>query len=155
MDHFEPQFLLGITATPKRMDGDDVFSLFDQNVPYELRLREAIVNQLVVPFHYYGICDELIEYGIRETMKGTWIINGVVYAFVTVIKNDGTKEGQKYVDGYIDRNTFQWETIANVTPKELAALKASERMEIFVRKVDNEDGIQLPFTYIGSGKWNT
>ena len=88
----------------------------------------------------------------KDIMKGTRIENDVVYAYVTVIKNDGTKEGLKYVDGYIDRNTFQWETIANVSEKELAALKASKRMEIFVRKVDNEDGIQLPFTYIGSGK---
>lgn len=65
--YFEPEFLLGITATPERMDGDDVFSLFDQNVPYELRLRDAIINGLVVPFHYYGIRDELIEYGVKET----------------------------------------------------------------------------------------
>jgi superfamily II DNA or RNA helicase len=48
IDYFQPQFLLGITATPERMDGEDVFSLFDQNVPYELRLRDAIVNRLVV-----------------------------------------------------------------------------------------------------------
>ena len=88
----------------------------------------------------------------KDIMKGTRIEGDVVYAYVTVVKNDGTKEGLKYVDGYIDRNTFQWETIANVSEKELAALKASKRMEIFVRKVDNEDGIQLPFTYIGSGK---
>lgn len=67
LKYFEPQFLLGITATPERMDGDDVFSLFDQNVPYELRLRDAIMNGLVVPFKYYGIRDELIEYGIAET----------------------------------------------------------------------------------------
>lgn len=67
IDYFEPQFLLGITATPERMDGEDVFSLFDQNVPYELRLRDAIINNLVVPFKYYGIRDELIEYGIKET----------------------------------------------------------------------------------------
>lgn len=65
--YFEPQFLLGITATPERMDGNDVFSLFDQNVPYELRLRDAIMNGLVVPFKYYGIRDELIEYGIVDT----------------------------------------------------------------------------------------
>jgi superfamily II DNA or RNA helicase len=65
--YFEPQFLLGITATPERMDGEDVFSLFDQNVPYELRLRDAIINGLVVPFKYYGIRDELIEYGLKET----------------------------------------------------------------------------------------
>ena len=67
IDYFEPQFLLGITATPERMDGEDVFSLFDQNVPYELRLRDAIINGLVVPFKYYGIRDELIEYGITQT----------------------------------------------------------------------------------------
>ena len=65
--YFEPQFLLGITATPERMDGEDVFSLFDQNIPYELRLRDAIINGLVVPFKYYGIRDDLIEYGIKET----------------------------------------------------------------------------------------
>lgn len=67
INYFEPQFLLGITATPERMDGEDVFSLFDQNVPYELRLRDAIINGLVVPFKYYGIRDDLIEYGIKET----------------------------------------------------------------------------------------
>ncbi len=67
LDYFDPQFLLGITATPERMDGDDVFSLFDQNVPYELRLRDAITNGLVVPFKYYGIRDELVEYGIKAT----------------------------------------------------------------------------------------
>ena len=67
LNHFHPQFLLGITATPERMDGDDVFSLFDENVPYELRLRDAIINNLVVPFHYFGIRDELIEYGITAT----------------------------------------------------------------------------------------
>lgn len=67
LNYFEPQFLLGITATPERMDGEDVFSLFDQNVPYELRLRDAIINGLVVPFKYYGIRDELIEYGLNET----------------------------------------------------------------------------------------
>jgi superfamily II DNA or RNA helicase len=88
----------------------------------------------------------------KDIMKGTRIEKDVVFAYVTVIKSDGTKEGLKYVDGYIDRKTFQWETIANVSEKELAALKASSRIEIFVRKVDNEDGIQLPFTYIGSGK---
>ena len=67
LKYFQPQFLLGITATPERMDREDVFSLFDQNVPYELRLRDAIINGLVVPFKYYGIRDELIEYGITAT----------------------------------------------------------------------------------------
>ena len=46
------------------MDNQDVFELFDKNVPYELRLRDAIVNDLVVPFKYYGIRDSLVDYGL-------------------------------------------------------------------------------------------
>lgn len=48
------------------MDGNDIFGIFDQNVPFELRLRDAIINKLVVPFKYYGIRDELIEYRYQE-----------------------------------------------------------------------------------------
>ena len=73
IEYFQPEFLLGITATPERMDGADVFELFDQNVPYELRLRDAIINDLVVPFHYYGIRDDLIEYGISETKSHKFV----------------------------------------------------------------------------------
>ncbi|MCR4612134.1 MAG: DUF3427 domain-containing protein [Lachnospiraceae bacterium] len=62
--YFEPEFLLGLTATPERMDNQDVFELFDHNVPYELRLRDAIANDLVVPFKYYGIRDKLVDYGM-------------------------------------------------------------------------------------------
>lgn len=64
ISYFEPEFLLGLTATPERMDNQDVFELFDQDVPYELRLRDAIINDLVVPFHYYGIRDTLVNYGL-------------------------------------------------------------------------------------------
>ena len=87
----------------------------------------------------------------KDIMLGTKIYDGIVYAYVTVIKGNSTKEDLKYADGYIDSNTFQWETVANVKEKELNDLKTSKRIEIFVRKVDNEDGIQLPFTYIGTG----
>ena len=87
----------------------------------------------------------------KDIMVGTKIYDGIVYAYVTVIKGSSTKDDLKYVDGYIDENTFQWETVANVRDRELNALKNSRKMQIFVRKVDNEDGIQLPFTYIGSG----
>lgn len=62
--YFEPEFLLGLTATPERMDNQDVFELFDHNVPFELRLRDAIANDLVVPFKYYGIRDTMVAYGL-------------------------------------------------------------------------------------------
>lgn len=67
-DYFEPEFILGLTATPERMDNKNVFELFDQNVPFELRLRDAINNDLVVPFHYYGIRDQLVDYSSKDKM---------------------------------------------------------------------------------------
>ena len=66
ISYFTPEFLLGLTATPERMDNQDVFELFDENIPYELRLRDAIINNLVVPFHYYGIRDTLVNYNFNE-----------------------------------------------------------------------------------------
>lgn len=69
LNYFNPEFLLGLTATPERMDNQDIFELFEQNVPFELRLRDAINNDLVVPFHYYGIRDDLINYGEDDKNK--------------------------------------------------------------------------------------
>ena len=88
----------------------------------------------------------------NNIMRGTQIFDGVVYAYVTVIKDKHTLENLMYEDGYIDPDTFQWETVTNVSETELYSLKNSKKIHIFVRKVKNEDGIQLPFTYIGSGK---
>lgn len=67
IDYFEPEFLLGLTATENRMDNQDVVELFGNNIPYELRLRDAIINDLIVPFHYYGIRDELVNYGLTDS----------------------------------------------------------------------------------------
>jgi len=87
----------------------------------------------------------------KDIMKGTKNYDGVVYAYVTVIKGSGTKDNLKYADGYIDPSTFQWETETNIKEENLRNLKNSKRIHIFVRKVESEDGITLPFTYIGSG----
>lgn len=55
LDHFQPQFLLGLTATPERTDGFNIFELFDYNVPFEIRLQDALRSKMLVQFHYYGI----------------------------------------------------------------------------------------------------
>lgn len=95
---------------------------------------------------------ELLQKDPDDIQLGTNVYDGVAYAYVTIHKASSTKENLKYVDGYIDSRTFQWETVAHITDKELASLKNSSEMHLFVRKTDSEDGIQLPFTYIGSGK---
>ncbi|WP_127586126.1 DEAD/DEAH box helicase family protein [Paenibacillus koleovorans] len=58
IQHFKPQFLLGITATPDRLDGKDVYGLCDGNVAYQIRFMEAIRRQWLAPFHYFGVYDE-------------------------------------------------------------------------------------------------
>lgn len=57
IDWFQPDFLLGLTATPERTDDFNVFDLFDYNVPYEIRLQAALEAEMLVPFHYYGVTD--------------------------------------------------------------------------------------------------
>lgn len=57
IDYFEPSFLLGLTATPERTDGFDIFSMFHNNIAYEIRLQKALEENLLCPFHYYGISD--------------------------------------------------------------------------------------------------
>lgn len=61
IDHFKPKFLLGMTATPERTDGNDIFKLFDHNIAYEIRLHRAMEEEMLSSFHYYGVTDLLIE----------------------------------------------------------------------------------------------
>ncbi|MDD3009514.1 MAG: DEAD/DEAH box helicase [Arcobacter sp.] len=57
LDYFKPKFLLGLTATSNRMDGNSIYEIFDENIALDIRLNEALENNLIVPFHYYGISD--------------------------------------------------------------------------------------------------
>lgn len=61
MEYFEPKFLLGMTATPERTDGYDIFKAFDYNIAYEIRLQQALEEEMLSPFHYYGITDITLD----------------------------------------------------------------------------------------------
>jgi len=61
LDYFEPKFLLGMTATPERTDGNDIFQLFDHNIAYEIRLNRAMEEEMLSTFHYYGVTDLIID----------------------------------------------------------------------------------------------
>ncbi len=71
INYFKPQFLLGLTATPERMDGKNIYEICDYNVPYEISMKEAINKGMLVPFHYYGIYDE-IDYSGLHLVKGRY-----------------------------------------------------------------------------------
>ena len=57
MDYFNPEFWLGMTASPERTDDFDVFQLFNHNIAYEIRLQQAMEEDLLCPFHYFGITE--------------------------------------------------------------------------------------------------
>ena len=61
LNYFEPKFLLGMTATPERTDGNDIFKLFDHNIAYEIRLNKAMEEEMLSSFHYYGVSDLVID----------------------------------------------------------------------------------------------
>ncbi len=70
LEHFQPRFLLGLTATPERMDGRDVLRLCDYNIAYEARVFEAIDQGWLVPFQYFAVHDPTDYSQIRWTGIG-------------------------------------------------------------------------------------
>lgn len=57
MNYFTPRFWMGMTASPDRTDGYDIYGLFNHNIAYEIRLQQAMEEKLLCPFHYFGITD--------------------------------------------------------------------------------------------------
>ncbi|AFL75925.1 DUF3427 domain-containing protein [Thiocystis violascens] len=58
-DHLQPEMLLGLTATPERMDGSSILPDFDDQPAAEIRLPEALEEKLLCPFHYFGVSDSI------------------------------------------------------------------------------------------------
>ena len=61
LNYFKPKFLLGMSATPERTDGYDIYKTFDYNIAYEIRLGRALEEQMLSPFHYYGVSELVID----------------------------------------------------------------------------------------------
>ena len=70
LEHFTPKFLLGMTATPERMDKQNIYEIFDYHLAYEIRLKDALNEQMLAPFHYVGVEDYTVnDEVITETSK--------------------------------------------------------------------------------------
>lgn len=61
MEYFKPELWLGMTASPERTDSYDVYQVFDHNIAYEIRLQQALEENLLCPFHYFGITDLQVD----------------------------------------------------------------------------------------------
>lgn len=74
LDRFKPKILLGLTATPERMDGEDITKDFDGKISAEIRLDDALNNRLLAPFHYYGITDS-VDLNTVTWRSGRYVIS--------------------------------------------------------------------------------
>ena len=70
LNHFKPKILLGLTATPERMDGKNVLDYFNGRIASEIRLPKAIERKLLCPFQYFGVSDDVDLSNIRWTRGG-------------------------------------------------------------------------------------
>ncbi len=61
VEFFTPKFLLGLTATTNRTDGESIYEVFDENIACDIRLNDALEHKLVTPFHYFGINDISVD----------------------------------------------------------------------------------------------
>jgi superfamily II DNA or RNA helicase/HKD family nuclease len=81
IDHFRPLFLLGMTATPDRLDGGDIYVLCDNNVAFQMDFIEAIKRGFLVPFRYQGVYDDL-DYSKIRYVNGRYDQDQLEQAYV-------------------------------------------------------------------------
>jgi superfamily II DNA or RNA helicase len=99
LDYYKPKIMLGLTATPERMDGRDILTFFDNHISAEIRLPEAIDKKLLSPFQYFGITDNIDLKNVK------WIRGGYDKNQLSQIYSDGNKSSTKRVSCIVDALT--------------------------------------------------
>lgn len=97
IDYFKPTFFMGMTATPERTDDFKIYELFDYNIAYEIRLQEALEEDMLCPFHYFGVTD--FEY------------DGKLIDDTTLLSNLVTDERVNHIIEKIDYYGFSGEKV--------------------------------------------
>ncbi|MCD8372845.1 MAG: DUF3427 domain-containing protein, partial [Clostridia bacterium] len=82
---------------------------------------------------------------------GTYYYDDFVVIFASLKKDASVEERLNYKDKFLQPDVFQWESMTNLPQKDLNRLNTCKYAHIFIRKVASENGIVLPFTYVGKG----
>lgn len=132
INYFTPKFLLGLTATPERLDSKDVFALCDYNMVYEVRLKDAINKGWLVPFRYYGIYDETVNYEDIDYKNGKYDDKQLEEALML------NKRGEIILNHYLKYNS-----------KRAMGFCTSRHHAEYMAKVFNENNIPSAAVYSG------
>lgn len=87
----------------------------------------------------------------KHNQVGTYYYGDTVVIFASLKKDASVAERLKYKDKFIEPAMFQWESMADVPASDLEKLENSKQTLLFIRKVSDENGIVMPFTYVGIG----
>ena len=82
MRYYKPKILLGLTATPERMDGKDILKYFDGRIASQMLLGEAINRNLLSPFQYFGVTDD-VDYQKINWINGKYDIKQLENVYTT------------------------------------------------------------------------
>lgn len=163
MRHFKPKFWLGMTATPERMDQQNIFAMFDYNLAFEVRLEDALKERMLTPFHYIGVQDyEVDGETITETSdlrrlvaekRVAYLLKEIEYYSYSGTKAKGlvfcsnVAEAKKLAELFIQKG-HQARALTNADSNQrrqevVQQLKAGELEYIFTVDLFNE-GIDIP-----------
>lgn len=158
MEYFKPKFILGMTATPERCDSESIFDIYDNNVALELRLREALELDLVIPFHYFGITDiegiDLSVVGlddVREISKRLRVNERVDFIIdkMNFYGFDGTKRKCIGFCVRVDHAQYMSEEFNKRGIKSicLTGENSPEERELYIKRLEAEDDeLEVIFT---------
>jgi superfamily II DNA or RNA helicase len=165
IDYFEPEFLLGLTATPDRADNGDIYEICDYNIAYECNFRTGINNGWLVPFEYYGIYDD-IDYSFIPWRSGKYDLEAlenklmieersaeILKKYKTYSKNKtigfcASVKHAKYMEIYFKNHGIKCASILGETPKSdrvqiIKDFRNGDLKLIFVVDIFNE-GVDIP-----------
>lgn len=163
INYFKPRFLLGMTATPDRMDNRDVYKICDYNIAFECDFKTGINNDWLSPFKYYGFYDD-IDYNRISFRNGRYDPKELE-VFLVAAQRAGTilREYENYclkktvafcsgikhcdfMDSFFKRNGIRSAAIHSNTPQRQSIIESFGRGDIdivFVVDIFNE-GIDIP-----------
>ncbi len=82
LEYYTPKILLGLTATPERMDGREILEFFDGRIAAEIRLHEAIERKMLCPFQYFGVSD-CVDLSRLAWSRGGYIVSELEKVYTT------------------------------------------------------------------------
>ncbi len=153
INYFKPKILLGLTATPERMDGQDITQDFDNHISAEIRLTAALNAGLLAPFNYYGITDSVDLSQVRWE-RGRFVASELskVYTANDLRTQVIWKALEKYLDNYndvralcfcVDKNHAKYMqakfTLANLRSDVLTSDDSAEHRNSVRRKLRNKE----------------